>query len=1320
MSNGFTLKFNANTKGLEDGVDRAKQALKDWQKELRENKKEQRELSKEVKNAEKELRELEEEIEKNGKATAAQEKRQKQLNDTVKEAKERLEELKVTQAGIQKNINDTKNKIEQQKKALDEYKDSIDKAKKSAGNLAKTIGTLTAAGGAAIGGMLKYSKDAAQWADDLNTLSKVTGLSTEELQKLAYASNLVDVSTETLTGSLSKLTNNMRTAVQTDTSAAAQAFEKLKVSIQNTVTGELRDRNDVFSEVIDKLQNIGNETERDALAMAIFGKSAQELNPLIMGGSEALKELGDQAERAGLILSQDDLDALNEFNDQADSLSAKGTQISKIIAGQAKPAVEGLLDVADELLDDVKKMADSGELETIAKDAGSKITGLARSLKNLILFVNEHKKAVIAAAGAIAGWKIGLSVGTIVNSLITALKAAKIATDEETASQLKLNAAMSANPIGLVVALIGSLVAGLTSYAAIAGTAADKTDELNKSHENYLQTLEDAQAAARERETQTNADIDTLKSLESTYDDLRKKVNLTTGEEKQLDNIAKDLASTLGISAEELKNKDGKYKSLSGSVDEYIEKLREEIRLESSKEQLTAAYKSYNAAAEGYTETAQAIEKQEEKVKQLKKANEENYKLIKEMNEFTDHGGTLEYETYKQKYEPAVNQIDELEREQDALKKLKGDLGEYQFQVVQAAGAIGQFEEEIGSSTDALDREGQLIDKAISGTGKLEQQTSSSGASAENLSGTIDDLANSTLQGKKSISDFYDEFQKGNDALENAEYALTAANKALEDNRGQIKGLRDAAEEARKTMEKADFGSEAYTTAAKTYEDAKQKIAQLKTEQVGLNAAVKTARENYDKAAWSAKTLTDKLTEYTKTSSSLRSELSSLADTYKSLNDGQELSLDTLLQLSEKYPEYAAQLLNAAGNADKQKTAVEALYNAKKALLIQTMENAKAELESTKATLDNTKAQLAAIEAAALRGELWAKSDMSYIRQLKDEISELTKEFENGTSKITAYQNAIDLLKNTGITNYKPAGSTSAGSPVSGNSQSSTAEKTVYTTKGGDWLEATGDTAVSSQISYLEKAAALGRWNEQQQIDYLNNILRVEQVTADERYQIQLKLNTLTEKLREDAEKKRQDAEKQRQEDESKARDELLEKQKYALAAYEHYINNQQNRLKTQSELYQKRIDNQIKAIDDELSARQQAKEDDSRQKELEAVEFQLKSGRNDEISRSELERKRQDILNEQYEVDYQRQMEQKKADLQEKANDLTNKNTAAIDKLSVSLDNFAYALAKASNSQTVQQVVNHNTKNQNIKFIQQSGLSKQQIDAAVKAIYSG
>ena len=106
------------------------------------------------------------------------------------------------------------------------------------------------------------------------------------------------------------------------TGDVASAFKKLGVSITDN-KGALRNNQDVFNDVIKALGKIENETQRDAYAMQIFGKSAQDLNPLILGGADALEELGKEAEDAGLILSQDTLDAANEFNDSIDKLKAK-------------------------------------------------------------------------------------------------------------------------------------------------------------------------------------------------------------------------------------------------------------------------------------------------------------------------------------------------------------------------------------------------------------------------------------------------------------------------------------------------------------------------------------------------------------------------------------------------------------------------------------------------------------------------------------------------------------------------------------------------------------------------------------------------------------------------------------------------------------------------------------------------------------------------------------------------------------------------------------------------------------------------------------
>ena len=156
--------------------------------------------------------------------------------------------------------------------------------------------------------LISMTKESAEYADNILTMSTVTGISTEKLQEYTYAAELLDVSVETITGSQTKLINNMQEAAK-GTENQAAAFERLGVSVTNS-DGSLRDTQEVFWETIDALGRIQNGTERDALAMDIMGKSAQDLNPLIKAGSDRMQELADEAENVGYVLSEKELDAL--------------------------------------------------------------------------------------------------------------------------------------------------------------------------------------------------------------------------------------------------------------------------------------------------------------------------------------------------------------------------------------------------------------------------------------------------------------------------------------------------------------------------------------------------------------------------------------------------------------------------------------------------------------------------------------------------------------------------------------------------------------------------------------------------------------------------------------------------------------------------------------------------------------------------------------------------------------------------------------------------------------------------------------------------
>ena len=214
---------------------------------------------------------------------------------------------------------------------------------------AATKGISTAAGGA-LAGIAGLAIKTAEAADELSTLSKQTGISTSELQKMKYASDLVDVSVDEITGAMTKMKKNMASTSK-DTQAA---FERIGVSVTDT-NGQLRSSTDVFYEVLQGLSQISNETERDVVAMQLFGKSADQLAGIIDDGGASLKALGEEAEALGLILDEETLDSLNNVNDQVDKLKAKA---NGEIAKSGAKALEALMPVFEKVLDAMSKALD--------------------------------------------------------------------------------------------------------------------------------------------------------------------------------------------------------------------------------------------------------------------------------------------------------------------------------------------------------------------------------------------------------------------------------------------------------------------------------------------------------------------------------------------------------------------------------------------------------------------------------------------------------------------------------------------------------------------------------------------------------------------------------------------------------------------------------------------------------------------------------------------------------------------------------------------------------------------------------------------------
>ena len=348
---GITIQIGGDTTGLD-------KALKGVNGQAREAQNELKEVNKALKLDPTNVELLEQKQRALASAVEATTKKLETLKDAQKQAADQLARGDIGQQqydALSREIVKTEAELKKAKDAQDNFNISAEQASaklSAVGDKAQMVADKTKALSAAAAGLVVAIGGAAvksaAWADDLNTLSKQTGLTTEDLQKMQYASELVDVSVDDIAGSMSK----MRRAMATD--GKQDVFAQLGVSVRDG-TGALRDSSDVFYEVLDRLGKVGNETERDALAMEIFGRSADQLAGIIDDGGASLKALGEEAESLGLILDQDTLDAMNRVNDQIDRLKAQAQgQFAKAGAAALEaltPAIEGIVNALSKVLE---------------------------------------------------------------------------------------------------------------------------------------------------------------------------------------------------------------------------------------------------------------------------------------------------------------------------------------------------------------------------------------------------------------------------------------------------------------------------------------------------------------------------------------------------------------------------------------------------------------------------------------------------------------------------------------------------------------------------------------------------------------------------------------------------------------------------------------------------------------------------------------------------------------------------------------------------------------------------------------------------------
>jgi phage-related protein len=195
---------------------------------------------------------------------------------------------------------------------------------------------------------------------------------------------------------------NQKIAAATDkTNPASAAFKDLGISVRDS-SGQLRDSQTVMNETLAALGKIPNETQRDALAMAIFGKSALELNPLIEAGPK-IANLSAEAHKMGAVMSDDSVKGLTDFHDMLDELGAGLQGTLGTLASAFLPGFQAVFGSAGNYLQQFSQIVSGsgGDLGKMADGLGQLVGTMANNVAaqapKLLLAGLNILKGIVAA-----------------------------------------------------------------------------------------------------------------------------------------------------------------------------------------------------------------------------------------------------------------------------------------------------------------------------------------------------------------------------------------------------------------------------------------------------------------------------------------------------------------------------------------------------------------------------------------------------------------------------------------------------------------------------------------------------------------------------------------------------------------------------------------------------------------------------------------------------------------------------------------------------------------------------------------------------------
>ena len=206
------------------------------------------------------------------------------------------------------------------------------------GSMAK-FGLAAGVAGVAVGGLLVRNSMKAM--DAVAKLSDRLGIATEDIVAFQHAGQLMGASSEEVNKGLEQLTKRLGEVATLGTGEAKNGLDALGLSADTLTKMPLAD---AMGLIADKMNGLATQSDKAAVANALFGRAGIKMLNFLSLGSEGLAEAAAEAERLGITFSRVDAAQVEAANDAILRMKQGFAGIGNQLAVALGPTIANLAD----------------------------------------------------------------------------------------------------------------------------------------------------------------------------------------------------------------------------------------------------------------------------------------------------------------------------------------------------------------------------------------------------------------------------------------------------------------------------------------------------------------------------------------------------------------------------------------------------------------------------------------------------------------------------------------------------------------------------------------------------------------------------------------------------------------------------------------------------------------------------------------------------------------------------------------------------------------------------------------------------------------